>query len=447
MAGSSEDAARSTTSTSPAGGGIPGDQAGGGDAAGLRAGALDALLALAGALTRLSGIDEIAGEVARASLSILGVSRAAVLVWDAEDGLLVRLGEAEAGVGVDGTGIDGAGIHGAGIHGTGIDGAGIDGAGIDGTGIDGTGARGGATGAVASARGAAPASAPLPPSTVAAMVRRPAALPLRSTGSGILQTVGQAAGIGDGTVVPLVAAGDLLGVLVLASAPGRAAGSAGGEDDDGARMLGLVGLAATGLGNAQLLSRLRHQAEHDPLTGLPTLRLVERLGVSGLADARRRGAAVVVLFVDLDGFHAVNDRLGHAAGDRLLTQVAGRLRAAVRGADIVGRVGGDEFVVVLTQVGHLAGGQAVAERVVRSLGEPFALDGVILRVGATVGVALTTPQDLSLAGPLARADAAMARAKRAGRGLVGLDQGTVVEPALSGRPAGAVDRSGPERAP
>jgi diguanylate cyclase (GGDEF)-like protein len=124
----------------------------------------------------------------------------------------------------------------------------------------------------------------------------------------------------------------------------------------------------------------------------------------------------------------VNDRLGHTAGDRLLVQAANRLRAVVRGADTVGRVGGDEFAVLLTQVGHLAGAQAVAERIVRNLGEPFALDGVAVTVGASVGVALSGPDDLSLAGPLARADAAMERAKRAGRGRVAIDQGGIVVP-------------------
>lgn len=385
VAGSPDDAARPTTSTRPAGGGTGNDQAGGGGTGEERGGALDALLGLASALTRLSAVDDIASEVARAALSVLQVSRAAVLVWEPGDGLLVRRGEADAGP-------------------------------------------------PESTRPVAPASAPLPPTTVSSMVRRPTPTALRGRGSGILQAVASVAGMEDGTMVPLVASGELLGVLAVSAPDPGAAGAPGApppsDDEARTRAMGLAALAATGLGNAQLLSRIRHQAEHDPLTGLPTLRLVERLGVSGLADARRRGAPIVILFVDLDGFREVNEQLGHAAGDRVLVQVAGRLRAAVRGADIVGRVGGDEFVVVLTQVGHLAGGQAVAERVVRSLGDPFAIDGVTVSVGASVGVALTTPEDLSLAGPLARADAAMVRAKRAGRGRVGLDQGTVVGPVL-----------------
>lgn len=189
------------------------------------------------------------------------------------------------------------------------------------------------------------------------------------------------------------------------------------------RVVGLAGLAATALSNADLLDRIRHQAEHDPLTGLPNLRLVDRLAAVGMADAARRGSPVAVLFVDLDAFKPVNDRFGHACGDRLLVEASSRLRAAVRGADTVGRVGGDEFVVVLTQVGYPAGAQAVAERIVQAFAEPFVIDGKSVSVGASVGVAVAGPGEGTLATLLGRADAAMYRAKQKGRGQVAMDVG------------------------
>jgi len=182
-------------------------------------------------------------------------------------------------------------------------------------------------------------------------------------------------------------------------------------------------LAATALSNAGLLDRIRHQAEHDPLTGLPNLRLVDRLAAVGMADAARRGSPVAVLFVDLDAFKPVNDRFGHACGDRLLVEAASRLRGAVRGADTVGRVGGDEFVVVLSQVGYPAGAQAVAERIVQAFAEPFVIDGTSVSVGASVGVAVAGPGEGTLATLLGRADAAMYRAKQKGRGQVAVDVG------------------------
>ncbi|MFF5230782.1 diguanylate cyclase domain-containing protein [Dactylosporangium sp. NPDC000521] len=130
---------------------------------------------------------------------------------------------------------------------------------------------------------------------------------------------------------------------------------------------------------------IRHQASHDPLTGLPNRRMLTELLEAGedgeLADQ-------ALLLVDLDNFKPVNDQLGHAAGDDLLIGVAGRLLAAVRGDDTVVRLGGDEFAVVI------AGGDAgvavrVAERIVAAVGEPFEIAGTEVRVGASVGVAIS----------------------------------------------------------
>ncbi|WP_298806775.1 sensor domain-containing diguanylate cyclase [uncultured Pseudokineococcus sp.] len=167
----------------------------------------------------------------------------------------------------------------------------------------------------------------------------------------------------------------------------------------------------------RLEAALRHRADHDELTGLPgrevlTARLRRALEHGG------RGR-VGVLFVDLDGFKAVNDTAGHAAGDELLRVVATRLVAAVRPDDVVARFGGDEFAVLCHDVASPAALVAVGARVVRALEEPVVLDGGTHAVGASVGACAAA--GLAAEEVLRRADAAMYEAKRAGRGRVRLD--------------------------
>jgi len=162
--------------------------------------------------------------------------------------------------------------------------------------------------------------------------------------------------------------------------------------------------------------RLRRQASHDPLTDLPNRTLfAERLD-RALADARRRDAPVALLFLDLDGFKTVNDTLGHEVGNRLLVAVAGRLRSCVRAADTVARAGGDEFTILLPDPGDAAEAERVAGRIVAALERPFAVDGREVRIGASVGVAIAEPGEAGTGDLLRRADAAMYRAKGAGKG-------------------------------
>ena len=164
---------------------------------------------------------------------------------------------------------------------------------------------------------------------------------------------------------------------------------------------------------AQRVELLR-LASHDELTGLPLARLaLDRLEMA-LHAAQRRGEKVGVLFVDLDGFKAVNDRHGHLAGDELLRAVAQRLRAAVRAEDTVARVGGDEFVVVAVEQRHRDDALRVAHKLVDEIARPFAVGGGTAHVGASVGLAMF-PDDAHDAETLRRlADEAMYRAKHAG---------------------------------
>ncbi|HLH65463.1 MAG TPA: diguanylate cyclase [Solirubrobacteraceae bacterium] len=164
--------------------------------------------------------------------------------------------------------------------------------------------------------------------------------------------------------------------------------------------------------------QLTHLAYHDPLTGLPNRALLRRQLELAVARARRAGGAVALMFVDLDEFKTVNDSLGHAAGDQLLTAVAARLRSVLRDTDVLARQGGDEFLVVLSDLGEDAA--AVAERVgaklLRSLREPFEIAGTSVRTSASVGASIYPDDAADLDALLRHADGAMYRSKAAGGG-------------------------------
>lgn len=159
---------------------------------------------------------------------------------------------------------------------------------------------------------------------------------------------------------------------------------------------------------------LAEQARRDSLTGLPNRRVfVERLR-QAMARARRKPQTLAVMFIDLDGFKAINDRLGHAAGDRLLIEVATRLESSVRDTDCVCRLAGDEFTVILEGAGHPTEVYRIGQRILERLGQPCVLGEETVWPGASVGAALFEVQDThdSLC---QRADSAMYTAKRAGK--------------------------------
>lgn len=164
-----------------------------------------------------------------------------------------------------------------------------------------------------------------------------------------------------------------------------------------------------------MAARLRHEAVTDPLTGLMNRRAM----TEALGTAMQRHESVAVIAVDLDHFKEANDAEGHAAGDALLRVAAERLRANIRKSDIVGRVGGDEFVAFLLGIACEADAMAAAQRLRDALHQPVAHRGRMLRLGATLGVALA-PMDADQPDTLLRAaDEALIRAKRKGRGTIG----------------------------
>jgi len=164
---------------------------------------------------------------------------------------------------------------------------------------------------------------------------------------------------------------------------------------------------------------IRQVAYYDPLTGLPNRRLLEDRMEQVLAGARRRQGKAAVLFIDLDKFKQVNDQHGHEAGDWLLQQVAGRMRAVLRESDTAARVGGDEFVVLLPDVVKLRDAVDVAEKIRERLEVPFVMDdGVALAISSSIGVAIYPDQADSPRELLRCGDEAMYIAKKRGRNAV-----------------------------
>lgn len=219
-------------------------------------------------------------------------------------------------------------------------------------------------------------------------------------GPGSLQALG----------MPLVAQDRVIGALLVKS---HAADVRYGRED-----LELLRFVSTQVGAAiarkQMETQLRHMARHDPLTDLPNRQLVHDRLHHALMLAQRESSPLAVLSVDLDDFKPVNDRHGHAAGDRVLQEVARRLLHSVRASDTVGRLGGDEFVVLLHTLQDAADARQVADKIATALSQPHDIDGQAVTVSASIGIALAPQHGRDAAELLHLADAAMYAAKREG---------------------------------
>jgi diguanylate cyclase (GGDEF)-like protein/PAS domain S-box-containing protein len=184
--------------------------------------------------------------------------------------------------------------------------------------------------------------------------------------------------------------------------------------DETGEVVGMQGTCQDITERMEAEAALSHNALHDPLTGLPNRSLLlDRIEVA-LARSARAGKSVAVLFLDLDRFKLINDSRGHAAGDVVLQAVADRLRAAVRPTDTVGRLGGDEFVVVCEDAVAVWEATVLGDRLIRTLEEPFQVEGGEVFVTVSVGIAIAE-QSVSPDELLRDADVAMYQAKQRGR--------------------------------
>lgn len=243
--------------------------------------------------------------------------------------------------------------------------------------------------------------------------------------------------VGDATgllaLVPVVVAGALYGMRggvvagVLATAAGTALYASVGWNQLSPASTGITAfvflLTGVVVGHlrdlrvklAEQQRVIRYQAEHDHLTGLSNRQAFDKRLEDALRQSGTLRAETAIVFLDLDGFKAVNDEHGHAAGDAVLIEAAERLRAAVRAGDVVARLGGDEFMVVAPGLDGEAGAARVAEKLVEAFREPFDIDGLAVRLSVSVGVALADSGATDGMKLLHAADAAMYEAKAAGK--------------------------------
>jgi len=163
-------------------------------------------------------------------------------------------------------------------------------------------------------------------------------------------------------------------------------------------------------------AHLRSRAENDVLTGLPNRTLFFERLEQALARARQQRSSVAVLFLDVDHFKQVNDTFGHPTGDAVLVEFANRLRQSVRSADVVARLSGDEFAVLVSGLDDLAKVERIAAHIVDSLVFPFEIDEKRLAISASIGIGFTSNGMESAQSLVARADRKLYQAKAGGRG-------------------------------
>lgn len=236
--------------------------------------------------------------------------------------------------------------------------------------------------------------------------------PVLVSSASALSSILMVTSLDSGVVTPITARNTLVGALVV----GSNAGDVPLDDTLIERLTGVAGLAARALDGVFLLEEVRHQALHDSLTDLPNPRLFEDRVTQALAIASRHKTRLAVLFLDLDGFKAVNDAHGHKVGDQLLRGVAQRLLETVREEDTVARLGGDEFGILIQGASTTGDAEGAARRIASALCRSFVVDDLILSTGASVGLTMFPELGDTYDSVISRADAEMYRAKAASRG-------------------------------
>jgi diguanylate cyclase (GGDEF)-like protein/PAS domain S-box-containing protein len=177
--------------------------------------------------------------------------------------------------------------------------------------------------------------------------------------------------------------------------------------------------------------QMLHLAEHDALTQLPNRMLLSDRLARAIALARRYDRHLAVLFIDCDKFKHINDTLGHAIGDQVLKSIAKRLTSCVRESDTVSRHGGDEFLVLLSEVDHAGDAGRIADKIVQSVGEPHFIEGHELQLTVSVGISLYPDDGQDAQSLIQHADSAMYHAKSTGRNRVGFYRPDLAAPVVA----------------
>jgi diguanylate cyclase (GGDEF)-like protein len=164
-----------------------------------------------------------------------------------------------------------------------------------------------------------------------------------------------------------------------------------------------------------LQEALARQAFYDPLTGLPNRVLFYDRLRQALSHAARHQGSVAVLFLDFDGFKAINDRFGHEHGDKLLIHMAERMQAQMRSEDTIARLGGDEFTVLLANETSIDGAGQVAKRLLDEISMPYLIDREVVVISASIGIAISTSENIQPEDLVRNADNAMYQAKINGK--------------------------------
>ena len=185
-------------------------------------------------------------------------------------------------------------------------------------------------------------------------------------------------------------------------------------DDDGivSHYIGIFSEVSTEIeGN----ERLYHLAHYDSLCDLPNRVLFYDRLKQSLARAKRGNTELAVLFLDLDGFKEINDQYGHDAGDNILQQVSARIQHAVRESDTFARIGGDEFTIILTEIGSTKDVEITADKLVSLIYKPFQLNGVEVTISASIGISIYPHDSMDMNTLVKKADIAMYNAKKGGK--------------------------------
>lgn len=232
--------------------------------------------------------------------------------------------------------------------------------------------------------------------------------------SAALHAVRERLNIGSTCCVPMYKGGVISGALLIA----RDREQLDFNQNDTDAFTSAVNQLSTSLERHELASELQHQVFHDRLTTLPNRHRFELELDEAISEAQASKTTVTVLFIDLDGFKNINDTLGHAAGDLLLSLVSDRLRGCIKSTDVLARMGGDEFAVIIREEDSADAAYGIAQRLLSSLATPFSIVGECASVGASIGVSAYPEDGLTGDDILRCADTAMYQAKHSGKGQV-----------------------------